>query len=164
MKKVIAVFGLSLMITGTSFAATTQEKSEELSRAIIGPLVETLFPIVIAPIVCSAVMTPSQEEEVKNEILSLYGPDTFVQQASPFFSQNYTEEELDQLINFYKSDVSKKMVALTPKFNQFMAEKMQHWQKEVYPKAVELGSKMAQKYPKRPQDQVQACIKSRTGQ
>ena len=76
-----------------------------------------------------------------------------------FMDENYTEEEIDQLIAFYKTDLGKKNLKLMPKYMQLASQKLVKLIQEKLPQIDEL----TEEYPIRPQNEINACLKSRLG-
>ena len=164
MKKFIAAAALGLLISASASANTKQEKAEELlalmnTRAIF----DTTYTQSMMPLSCTLIMTPADEENLKKEFMEIADLDALVKKLSQFWIQNYTEQELDQLIAFYKTDLGKKSISLLPQYTQVTIAELQKWGQEKGPQFMELGKKLAQKYPKRSGQEIEACIKSKTG-
>jgi len=80
-------------------------------------------------------------EEVAKEI----NADDLIKLVIPIYEKYYSEEDIDQLINFYKSPIGKKMQEVTPLLTQESMAAGQVWGREIAEKVVakmkELGYK-----------------------
>lgn len=164
MKKLIAALSVGLFLSGSVSAATKQEKAEELLALMnTNAIFDTTYAQSMIPVSCTLIMTPADEENLKKEFMEIADLDALVKKLSQFWIQNYTEQELDQLIAFYKTDLGKKSIALLPQYTQVTITELQKWSREKEPQFIELGKRLSQKYPKRAGYEVEACIKSKTG-
>lgn len=164
MKKIIALSSAVLLLAGSVQAATKQEKAQELLNLMnMQATFDAAYTQSIIPVTCTLTMPASAEEELKTEFMQIADMPKVMQNLSQFWIQNYTDQELDQLIAFYKTGVGKKSIELMPQFTQFSMTEMQKWGQEKGPAFIALGKKMAQKYPARTEAEAKACIKSKLG-
>ncbi|MBR6411777.1 MAG: DUF2059 domain-containing protein [Alphaproteobacteria bacterium] len=164
MKKIVAVSVGVLMMAGSAFGSTKQEKAEELLALMnTQAMFDSMYDQTIPQVTCELEMTPAEEEEFKKEFMEILDIQSLMHTFSQFWIQNYTDKELDQVLAFYKTDAGKKTIELMPQYMQFAMTEGQKWGQDKGPKFMELGKKYAQKYPKRSQDQKEICIKSKMG-
>ena len=150
MRKLIAVSSLVLMLAGSGFAATKQEKADELLKLMNSQAVfDSIYAQAMVPISCELIMPPAEEEKLKDDYMKIADMPALMKTLSQFWIQHYTEQELDQLINFYKSDLGKKSIELMPLYTQYSMKELHKWGQEKGPKFMELGKGLSQKYPKR---------------
>lgn len=71
-------------------------------------------------------------EEVAKEI----NADDLIKLVIPIYEKYYSEEDIDQLINFYKSPIGKKMQEVTPLLTQESMAAGQVWGREIAEKVV----------------------------
>ncbi|MEM1404302.1 MAG: DUF2059 domain-containing protein [Pseudomonadota bacterium] len=67
------------------------------------------------------------EAEVKKELKEIFSPERFVELSIPIYMANFSESELDALIEFYESPVGKKVVERLPSIllqSQSLGEKL----------------------------------------
>ncbi len=164
MKKIFAVFMTVLMFSGSCLADTKQEKAEEILNLInVRSAVDVAYDQIMIPVSCEIIMSAEEEAEFKKEFIKIADVPSLINDEMEFWVQNYTEEELDQLLAFYKTDLGKKNIALMPKYAQFSAKVMQKWQQQKAPKIVELTEILVQKHSRRSGEETQACIRSKMG-
>ena len=164
MKKIIAVSAVALMMAGSCLAATKQQKAEELINLMNTQAVfDAVYAQAAIPLSCELIMSPADEAELKKEFMQIADMPALMRTLSQFWILHYTDHELDQLLAFYKTDLGKKSIELMPQYTQFSLAEMQKWGEQKGPKFIELGAKLAQKYPKRSGEQTKACIKAKMG-
>lgn len=71
-------------------------------------------------------------EEVAKEISA----DDLIKLVIPIYEKYYSEEDIDQLINFYRSPIGKKMQEVTPLLTQESMAAGQVWGREIAEKVV----------------------------
>ncbi len=75
-------------------------------------------------------------DEFWNEFAKEIKPDDLVNLIIPVYEKYYTEDDIDQMIAFYKTPVGKKMIEVLPKVSQESMAVGQAWGKDLGEKVV----------------------------
>ncbi|MDY6407303.1 MAG: DUF2059 domain-containing protein [Pseudomonadota bacterium] len=164
MKKTITALSLSLLMAMPVCAATKQEKAEELLKMMnTQSIFDTVYTQAIIPLSCEIIMSPEEEIKLKDDFMKIADMDALMKTLSKFWVDNYTDQELDELLAFYKTDLGKKAIQLTPQYTQYSMTELQKWGEEKGAAFEKLGEDLARKYSRRSGLEVEACIKSKMG-
>jgi len=164
MKKIIFSLFTSLLLTSSAFAATKTEKITELLKLEnTQATVDAVMNQALIPLTCILILSPEEEEKLKEDFIYTANFDSFNQLLYPFFEENFTEEELDDMLAFYRSPIGQKVTQLQPQLGAHMMQALQKWQEGVSPKLKILGEEYSRKYRQRSGEEAQACIQSKVG-
>lgn len=83
-------------------------------------------------------MLPQVPEAFWTEAMKEFSPETLVNLIIPIYKKHFTQEEIKQLIAFYKTPVGQKVAATLPAVTQESMQAGQQWGQEI-------GQKVAQK-------------------
>lgn len=120
-----------LLVAVFSFNAQAQETNTKEAKAV--KLIEMTsgqqFDIMTEPLVN---MVPAENQEAfKKELHASTGK--LYKQLAAVYTENFTEEELDQILAFYDTPVGEKMVETTPELTKKAMEIGQAWGQELQP-------------------------------
>ena len=127
MKKIILTLSI-LAISLTSFAQeadTFEAKAVKLIKLTAGQQ----FDIMTEPII---EMVPEENREAFKKELAESTDGLYTKMAA-VYTESFTEEELDKILDFYATPVGKKMVAVTPELTKKGMEIGQAWGMELQP-------------------------------
>lgn len=126
MKKIVFAILISLVgINGFAQERSFEEKASYLIELTAGQQ----FDIMTKPIVN---MVPEENQEAFKEELSKSIQELYSKMAVVYM-ESFTEEELDDILEFYNTPVGKKMVATTPELMKKGMEIGQQWGMEIQP-------------------------------
>ena len=162
MKKLVLFLALALFISPAH--ASKEEKAAALMKVMNAEAtLSVAYDQAIIPLSCQFVMTPSDEAALKADLIKTLDAESFVKTLSQFWVQNYTEQELDDVLKFYQTPAGKKSIALMPEYTKFMLTEQKKWGEKVMPKMVELGNRISNKYQQRSGAEAAACMKQKQG-
>ena len=163
MKKIIILLFLGIF-TAFPARASKIEKAEELLKLInFDSVLDLTYEQAMLPILCTVVMSTEEQAMLKQEFEEILDAPALSKVFMQFWVDHFTEEELGQLLAFYKTTVGKKTLQLMPQYAQFSMIELQKWMQERTKKFFELGQKIDAKYPKRSGMEAEACIKEKMG-
>ena len=163
MKKIIMLLLFGVFLSGPCYA-TPKEKIEELFVLVkMSAQLDEGYRKMIIPVICELNMSSADEEIFLRELIKIADFQTVKDKMIQFWADNYTEEELDQLIAFYKTDLGQKTLAMFPKYVQWVSVETVKWAQEKGHQIEELAEKMAEKYSPRSEEETKACWQSRLG-
>lgn len=81
-------------------------------------------------------------DEFWDEFLKEMDSDTLINMTVPIYEKYYSDAEIKQLIDFYRSDIGKKVVLVTPMIMQESMQLGQTWGKDI---AEKLQSRLREK-------------------
>ncbi|MCP9199848.1 DUF2059 domain-containing protein [Gramella sp. GC03-9] len=120
-----------LFIAVISFGAQAQETSTKEAKAI--KLIEMTsgqqFDIMTEPLV--NMVPEANQEAFKKELKASTGE--LYKKLATVYTDNFSEEELDQILAFYDTPVGEKMVETTPELTKKAMEIGQAWGQELQP-------------------------------
>lgn len=126
MKKIV----FSILISVISINGFSQDRSfEEKASYLIELTAGQQFEIMTKPIVN---MVPEENQEAFKKELN-QSIDELYSKMAVIYMESFTEEELDEILEFYNTPVGKKMVATTPELMQKGMEIGQQWGMELQP-------------------------------
>ena len=117
----------------------------------------------LIPLSCQFILTPAEEANIKAELVNTINAKAFVNTLAQFWIQNYTEQELDEILKFYQTSAGKKQITLMPEYTKFMLNEQKKWSAEVMPKMVQFAKQIEQKYPQRAGQEAAVCLKQKMG-
>ena len=135
MKKIILSF---LLCVTASFAFCQSAKIENIKKLLdltgSGKMGAQVAQAMIASFQQSYSDVPDEYwESVKNEIHA----EDIVKLVIPIYDKYYSEEDVQQLIDFYESPIGKKVISATPLIMQESMKAGQEWGKSIGEKVVE---------------------------
>lgn len=160
MKKQIYMAVL-LMLFAIPAQASYDEKIQELMTIMnLDEQERYMNEQVITPVLCSFDMPQAEADNVKGRISKILNfKNKIVEMVKPVWVNNFTEEEIDEILAFYKTDVGKKTVALMPKLSQYISVEVMKYQQEITPQLNEIASELISKYDRRSDAEVQLCMR-----
>ena len=164
MKKFLVALLFSTVITTPAYA-TKKEKALELLQLNNANFqqIDRMYDQAMIPISCSFVLSSDEEQQVKDKFSKIMNLQTFIDNMAQFWVQNYTEQELDEILKFYKTETGKKTVALMPKYTQLFMQEHQKLMNNIAPKLKDFGDELTTKYQKRSDTEIEACVHSKLG-
>lgn len=130
MKK-ITVFLFVLFLFNNSFAQSTskEQKAKELLELTgTGKMGVQMAQQVLSSFRKSFTQVP---DEFWNKVSEAISADELVNMLIPVYSKYYTEEDIDQLIAFYKTPIGQKVITTTPKIMEESMLLGKEWGKEI---------------------------------
>lgn len=165
MKKIIFTLCLGLLLVMPAYASSKEEKvAEILELTHMDATLNASIEAAIIPIVCTFIMSEEDEKSLKQDFKEVGQFPSLVHSFSQFWIDNYTEQELDDLLAFYRTNTGKKLADLQPQQAQYNVKVIQEWSQNIGLALNELGRKYAQKYPQRSGDEAQKCILLKSAQ
>ncbi|MUP46893.1 DUF2059 domain-containing protein [Gramella sp. BOM4] len=120
-----------LFVAVISFGVQAQETNTKQAKAI--KLIEMTsgqqFDIMTEPLV--NMVPEANQEAFKKELKASTGE--LYKKLATVYTDNFSEEELDQILAFYDTPVGEKMVATTPELTKNVMEIGQAWGQELQP-------------------------------
>ena len=163
MKKIILFLALAMFISPAH--ASKEEKANALMKAMnVEATLNVAYDQALIPLSCQFVMTPVDEAAFKTDFIKAVDAESFVKELSQFWLQNFTEQELDDMLKFYRTPTGKKSIALMPEYTKYMLTEQKKWGEKIMPKLIELGQRISEKYQQRSGTEAAACIKQKQGQ
>jgi len=163
MKKIILFLALAMFISPAH--ASKEEKAATLMKLMnVEASLNVAYDQAIIPLACQFIMTPADETALKAEMMKAMDAESIVKILSQFWVQNYTEQELDEVLKFYQTSAGKKSIDLMPAYTKFMLAEQEKWMKQIMPKMIDLGKRIEQKYQKRSGKEAMSCLKQKGGQ
>ena len=135
MKKIILVISLIVVtLNGYSQSTKKNEKIKQLleltGSAKIGvQMMNTMIPQF-------SKTYPNADKKFWDEFMSEVNTEDMIDIIIPIYEKYYTEEDIDQLIQFYNSPIGKKTVELTPFIMQESMQAGQAWGSELSLKVI----------------------------
>ena len=162
MKKALLL--IALVTLAMPAFASKEEKAAALMKAMNAEAsLNVAYDQALIPLSCQFVLTPAEEATLKTELVNTMNAKAFVDTLAQFWIQNYTEQELDEVLKFYQTSAGKKQIALMPEYTKFMLDEQKKWSAEVMPKLVQLAKQIEQKYPQRAGQEAAVCLKQKMG-
>ena len=162
MKKIILLLAVALLAFPAY--ASKEEKVAALMKLMnADATLNVAYDQALGPLSCYFVLTPAEEATVKADLIRTLDGESFVKTLAGFWIQNYTEQELDEILKFYQTSAGKKQITLMPEYTKFMLDEQRKWSSAVMPKMVDLAKRIEQKYPQRSGAEADACIKQKQG-
>ena len=127
MKKII--FTICLILVGLNSFAQETSSFEAKAIKLIELTAGQQFEIMTEPIVD---MVPEDKKEAFKKELAESTEDLYKKMAT-VYTESFTEEELDKILEFYATPVGKKMIAVTPELTKKGMEIGQAWGAELQP-------------------------------
>jgi len=156
MKKIVILFLLVGLVLPAY--ASKQEKAEELMRLTNSTqAMGTALDSFIDLFRCPYVLSQKDEEEIKKDLIESLGMREMQKSLVSFWVDHYTEEELDEVLNFHKTGAGKKMMELMPEYMNFVMEKSRNLDTSKLSTVMESYS---QKLPRRSKEEAEACLKN----
>ena len=163
MKKIILFLALAMFISPAY--ASKEEKAASLMKLMnVEATLNVGYNQALIPLSCQFIMTPTEEATLRTDFIKAVDAESFVKELSQFWLQNFTEQELDDMLKFYQTPAGKKSIALMPEYTKYMLTEQKKWGEKVMPKMIELGNRISEKYQQRSSAEAAACIKQKQGQ
>ena len=158
-KLLISIFALNFLISLPALAdketkAKELLKLQQFDEQINSVLKQQLF----VPIECSFVIPETAKDAVMKEVKEAMDIRALTDPIIQFAVDRYTEEDLDELIRFYKTPTGQKSIKIQAEQALFMPQQLQKWIVETLPKVQKVGEKLEQQYPQRSGNEAQACV------
>lgn len=163
MIKKLAVLMFALLFAMPAHASK-EDKVKELIELMGMPSSYGLEQQAVYPISCAFGLSEEDEKELARKIAVALDMDNKVYEiAVPFWEANFSEEELDDLLVFYRSETGQKVVKTMPKMSQYMLEKMMAYQQEIAPKLKRIFEQVAE--VRKPVDEAEMtkCMQGKMG-
>ena len=166
MKKLFVLLALLCLMNSPAQAGKDEKVNELIELAYyqtMNSMLEPMLQQMTSPIECSYALDENAEKELKNDIkkvlLTIQLKTTNI--IKPFYADNFTEAELDELLASYKSPAMQKMMKLSPKIAQESMTSMQKLMGEITPQLIAVFQKVEGKYPARPAEEQASCIQKK---
>lgn len=160
MKKLfIFIFALNFLISLPALAdketkAKELLKLQQFNEQINSVLKQQLF----IPVECSFIIPETEKDSIRKEVRDAMDIKALTDPIIQFTMDRYTEEDLDELIRFYKTPTGQKSIKIQTEQALFMPQQLQKWMVQTLPKVQKVAEKLEQQYPQRSGNEVQACI------
>ena len=162
MKKIILI--CLMLLAMPAYSSSKQEKVNEILRLTNTPkALEASIKTAIVPLTCAFVLTPEEEKDLEREFKEAGDFTSLINASAQFWVDNYTEQELDELVAFYNTKTGKKLAELQPKQSQYTIQELQKWSQSIQPAVMSLAQKYSSQYRQRSGNEIQSCIMSKTG-
>ena len=159
MKKFISACLLTTFIAFPAYA-DKQEKLEELVGLMnYDKLInETIEQQLFTPLDCLFIIPENEKQGIKDQLTKAFNLKRLVDTIINFLSKNLTEEELDDLLAFYRTPGGKKLITLQTELAQFSSDEMAAWFKDINPQMQSFASQMESKYRQRSGNEARMCM------
>lgn len=129
MKKILVVFGFFLVI---GFGAFSQTKEENIKTLIIMSGSGDLgMQVIDALLPQFSQMLPDVPNEYWTKFRNKIEVNELIEMIIPIYAKYYTDDDIKQLIEFYKSEIGQKMIKLSPLMMQESMSAGQEWGKKI---------------------------------
>ena len=133
MRFLVRIF-LFLLIVPPMCAQSSDDSIRELiiitgSHTLAVQMVDLLIPQLQE-------MTPEVPDEFWQELKSQFDPQGFIDLVIPIYRDHYTNEEILQLIDFYRTPLGQKVIRETPKIMEESYLAGQEWGQQIAAKAI----------------------------
>lgn len=129
MKKILVVLGFFLVIR---FGAFSQTKEENIRTLIImsgsGDLGMQVLDALLPQF---SQMLPDVPSEYWAKFRNKIEVNELVETILPIYAKYYTDDDIKQLLNFYKSEIGQKMIKISPLMMQESMSAGQEWGKKI---------------------------------
>lgn len=113
----------------------------------------------ITPVVCAFDMPANDEDKVRYRILRVLDfKNKMVEMVKPVWEENFTEEEIDEILAFYKTKVGQKTIALMPKISQRITLDIIKYQQEITPQLDNIATDLISNYHRRSEAEMRLCL------
>lgn len=141
MKKVLALAAMTLSITlgANAYAADQAQASEQSVRELMALTGAGKIGIQVMQNMLASMkkMAPQAPESYWAELMKEANPDELVNLSVPIYQKHFTEEEVQEIIKFYKTPTGQKMLRELPQVMQEGMAAGQQWGQQVAMKALE---------------------------
>ena len=160
MKKLLtSVLVLTLFFSLPALADKEAKVKELLKVQKYDKLINSLInKLLFVPVECTFIVPETAKSDLRKELLSVMNLKELTDPMIQFTMDRYTEEELDEIIRFYKTKAGQKSIKMQEEGTIFMTQHLHKWEKQIMPEVEKLAKKIEQEYPKRSGNEVQACI------
>lgn len=166
MKKIITLLFWGVLMASPAYAMTKTEKVDKLLSLMDfenNKVVDAVYEQAMTPVLCSLVMLPSEEYVLKEKFLQIMDFDSYLNKLIHFWVDNFTENEIDQLLAFYQSSVGQKSLRLIPQYLQSAMDEAEKWLASKTNDLEKFIEEINNQYRKRSGKEIKDCIKSRMG-
>jgi len=165
MRKNIGIIFMCVLFALPAYA-DKDEKIQELIRIMnLSEQEVYLDAQIVTPIACSFDLSATEETSVRNSIIeALDYTNQVTEMVKPFWEENFSEQELEDLLNFYRTGVGKKTLDLMPQMTQYVAEKVAEYQEGLRPKITKIVSDLMVEHSRRSDVEREFCIRKKFGQ
>lgn len=159
MKKFISACLLTTFLAFPAHADKQDKLKELVTLMNYDKLInETIEQQVYAPLDCIFMIPQNEKQDIKNQLTQAFNLRKLIDSIVSFLSQNLTEEELDDLLAFYKTPGGKKLITLQTALSQFTTDELTAWFKDIDPQMRSFASQLEAKYRKRSGNEAQMCM------
>jgi len=140
--KQLSLLILLIVLTTTSYSQTSS-KTENIKKLLELTGAKKLGVQVAQTLVNSFKESgTTAPDDFWNEFLKEMDSDTLIKMTVPIYEKYYSDKEIMQLIDFYKSEIGKKVVQVTPMIMQESMQLGKIWGKDI---AEKLQSRLREK-------------------
>ncbi len=158
---------VTLILFAMPVQASYDEKLQELLK-INGAVAEMAYEAgekidnkIATMVNCMFNVPKSEEENVKKNISrQLDYKNKSNEIVIQVWKDNFTEEEIDEILAFYKTKTGRKTVALTPKISQDIRVEIMKYQQESALKLKDISTELQAKYGQRSEEEAKLCLRN----
>lgn len=159
MKKFLSV---CFMVSLISFSAQA-EKSDKIKELVSlmnydKLIADTVDQQLFSTIDCVFVIPETERNTVRQHLIKAMNLQKLIDVMIDYLSRNLNEEELNDLLAFYKTPGGKKLITLQTDLSQFIAREFTVWIQEMTPQMNNFVSQLELKYSQRSGGEAQQCI------
>ena len=159
MKKFFVILFATCLFSSPALASKDDKVKELIEIMNLNEMERAFEQQIIDPIFCTFYIPTYEQKEIKHKINRTFNmKETTINISTPFWKENFTEEELDKILDFYKSDVGQKTISLMPQMTQYIAQKMVEYQQELTPKIKKLAEELASRYTQHSEEEIRRCM------
>ena len=162
MKKFISTCLLTTFLAFPAYADKQEKLNELVSLMNYDKLInETIEQQIFTPLDCLFIIPENEKPGIKSQLTHAFNLKRLVDSIINFLSQNLTEEELDDLLAFYRTPGGKKLITLQTALSQFTTDELTAWFKEIDPEMRNFASQMESKYRQRSGNEARMCMNAK---
>lgn len=124
MKKIILIFLLYLVSVPVFSQTKTDKIRQMLELTGAGKVASNMMKNLLTSYKSAY---PQMDEKLWQDILNSFNEEGLIKQIIPIYDKYYTEDDIDQLIAFYKTPIGKKTVEVLPAITQESMGVGQKW-------------------------------------
>ena len=159
MKKFLSVCFMVSLISFSAQAEKNDKIKELVSLMNYDKLIaDTVDQQLFSTIDCVFVIPETERNTVRQHLIKAVNLQKLIDVMIDYLSRNLNEEELNDLLTFYKTPGGKKLITLQTDLSQFVAREFAVWIQEMTPQMDRFVSQLRSEYGQRSGGKAQQCI------
>lgn len=121
-------------------------------------ITETVDQQLFSKFECIFVIPETERNTIRQQLIKAMNLQKLLDAMIDYLSQNLNEQELEDLLAFYKTAGGQKLLMLQTDMAQFFSKEFADWMKEMAPQMDQFATDMEMKYSQRPRGEAQKCM------